>query len=92
MGIKGWILIGSIAVFLALASCAGPSRLELDYGTSKKIAAFNQVLDPDAEKNLDPVEGFDGNAAWRVVEKYQKEFEKPAPPPAYVFGVGSIGK
>ena len=90
MGIKDWILIGSIFICLTLASCVGPSRLEVDYGTSHKLATFNQVLDPDAEKNLESVEGFDGNAARRVVEKYEKDFEKPVPPPTYL--LGTIGK
>jgi hypothetical protein len=87
MATKDWILIGSIILFLALGSCAGPSRLEVDYGTSNKLATFNQILDPEAEKNLEPVEGFDGNAARRVVEKYQKDFEKPLPPPSFILGV-----
>jgi hypothetical protein len=92
MAIKDWILVGSIVLFLTLTSCVGPSRLEIDYGTSHKLATFNQILDPEAEKNLEPVTGFDGNAARRVVEKYQKDFEKPTPPPTYLLGVGTLGK
>jgi hypothetical protein len=92
MATKDWVLIGCMTLFLALASCAGPSRLEVDYGTSHKLARLNQILDPEAEKNLEPVTGFDGNAARRVVEKYQKDFEKPTPPPAYVLGVGTISR
>jgi hypothetical protein len=92
MATKGWILIGFLTLFLSLARCAGPSRLEIDCGTSHKLARFNQILDPEAEKDLEPVTGFDGNAAKRVVEKYQKDFEKPAPPPTYLLGVGTIGK
>ena len=89
---KDWILIGFMTLFFALTSCAGPSRLEIDYGTSHKLATFNQILDPEAEKNLEPVEGFDGDAARRVVEKYEKDFEKPAPPPTYIFGVQTSSK
>ena len=87
MAIRHGILIGSIVMFLTLASCVGPSRLDVDYGTSHKLATFNQVLDPDAVKNLEPVEGLDGNAAERVVEKYEKDFEKPSPPSAYILGL-----
>jgi hypothetical protein len=92
MAIKDWMLIGFMTLFLALTSCVGPSRLEIDYGTSHKLATFNQILDPEAEKSLEPVTGFDGNAARRVVEKYHKDFEKPTPPPTYVLGIGTIGK
>ncbi len=92
MAKKDLILIGFMTLFLALTSCAGPSRLDIDYGTSHKLATFNQILDPEAEKSLEPVIGFDGNAARRVVEKYQKDFEKASPPPTYVLGIGTIGK
>ena len=92
MATKDWILIGFIVLFLTLTSCAGPSRLEIDYGTSHKLSTFNQILDPEAEKNLEPVTGFDGNAARRVVEIYEKGFEKPSPPPTYIFGAQSPSK
>ena len=92
MATKDWMLISFITLFLALTSCAGPSRLEVDYGTSHKLATFNQILDPEAEKNLEPLEGFDGNAARKLVEKYEKDFEKPIPPPTYIFGIQSPSK
>ena len=95
-------LIGCVAVGLVLLSCAGPSssrrdffagpsRLEKDFGRSFELQKVNQIADPDAEKDLDPVTGFDGKAAQATTEKYRKEFEKPAPPPSYVLGIGSTG-
>ena len=30
--------------------CCGPTRLDLDYGTSHNLAIFNQILNPEAEK------------------------------------------
>ena len=103
---NSFLLIGLLALFSIVAGCAnlnkfctgsntfcpGPGRLEMDYGTSYKLAKFNQTLNPDAEKNLQPVTGFDGPAAKNTLDKYQKDFEKPAPPPTYVLGVGTIGK
>ena len=89
---RTFFLIGSVAMFLIFAGCAGPSRLEIDYGTSHKLSKFNQILDPEAEKNLEPVMGFDGNAARRVIEKYEKDFEKPSPPPTFILGVQSQKK
>ncbi len=87
-----FLLIGLAGIFLISVGCAGPSRLEMDYGTSFKLAKFNQILNPEAEKNLEPVTGFDGPAAKNTLDKYQKDFEKPTPPPTYVLGVGTIGK
>ena len=69
--------------------CSAPSRVTMDYGVSYKLSKYNQILNPDAEKNLKPVEGLDGKAANAVVEKYNKDFEKPAPAPTFTFSVGS---
>lgn len=87
-----FLLIGLAGIFLISVGCAGPSRLEMDYGTSFKLAKFNQILNPEAEKNLEPVTGFDGPAAKNTLDKYQKDFEKPTAPPTYILGVGTIGK
>ena len=96
-------LIGCVAMGLVLLGCAetnpferdyfatGPSRLEKDFGTSFKLQKVNQVADPGAERNLEPVIGLDGQAAQATIEKYRKEFEKPAPPAPYVFGIGGTG-
>jgi hypothetical protein len=89
---EDWIFIVFAALFLMSTGCAGPSRLEIDYGTSHKLSKFNQTLEPEAEKNMEPVIGFDGKAAENVVKKYQKDFEKPTPPPTYVLGVGNLSK
>jgi hypothetical protein len=72
------MLIPAVASML-LAGCAEVSRVEMDYGTSFKLSKFNQTLNPDAEKNLDPVVGLDGKAVDKIMERYHKEFEKPAP-------------
>jgi hypothetical protein len=61
----------------------------MDYGVSHKLSKYNQILNPDAEKNLAPVEGMDGKAAHAAVEKYRKDFEKPAPAQTFMFSVGS---
>ncbi len=69
----------------------GPSAVERDYGTSYRLAIFNQTLNPAAEKNLDPVEGFDGPAAKSALETYRTGFEKPSPPPVYTLSIGGMG-
>ena len=85
-----WVIVGVIAV--ALISCAGPSRLEMDFGTSAKLAVVNQTLNPEAGKNLEPVTGMDGKAAEGIMEVYRGGFEKPTPPTTYSFTIGDIGK
>jgi len=92
MGKGRFVLIGSVTIFLVITGCAGPSRLKMDYGTSFELAKLNQILDPGAEKNLEPATGLDGRAARAVIERYRTDFEKPTPPPTYVLGAGAIGK
>lgn len=86
---RSYILIGLGAIFLISTGCAGPSRLEMDYGTSVKLAKFNQTLNPDAEKNLEPVTGFDGGAAQATMGRYRKGFEEKTPAPTFTFSIGT---
>jgi hypothetical protein len=79
--------LGIVAVLVA--GCAiGPTRLEADYGNSYMAAKDNQILDPQASQNLEPVYGFDGQAAANTIERYRAGFSKPTPPPTYVLSVG----
>jgi hypothetical protein len=83
------VLIGLAAMVTISACTAGNlSRLEMDYGASSKLARFNQILNPEAGKNLEPVSGLDGQAAQATMEKYRKGFEKPEKEPAYMFSIG----
>ena len=84
--------IGAITLFsFLLLGCAGPSRLEMDYGTSFKLQKFNQTLDPGAEKNLALVEGLDGNAASAIVDQYQKGFSAAEKGSTYNISIGGGG-
>ena len=64
------------------------SRLEMDYGTSFRLAIFNQVLNADAEKNLEPVYGLDGRAAASAIGNYQKSFGFAKEKPVFMLNVG----
>lgn len=84
----GWIVL----LFL-LMSCAGPSRLETDFGNSSRLSKINQIHNPEAEKNVEPVYGLDGEAAQANTEKYRKDFEKSPPPVPSSLTIGiSSGK
>jgi hypothetical protein len=87
MTMKWLALIGIVALLALPIGCAGPSRVEMDYGTSVKLAKFNQVLNPEAERDLEPVTGLDGIASQKTIDRYRKDFEKPSPPPSYMFNV-----
>jgi hypothetical protein len=75
-----------------LISCAGPTRVEMDYGTSYKLQKFNQTANLEAEKNLAPVEGLDSRAAAGAMEKRHREFEKQEKAPSYIFNLGTTGR
>lgn len=87
---KSFLLIGIAGIFLLTVSCVA-SRVEMDYGTSFKLAKFNQTLNPQAEKNLEPVTGFDGSAAQAAVGRYRKGFEEKTSAPVYSINIGGFG-
>jgi hypothetical protein len=91
---KLFALTAVVAVLSITTSCAQmqQSRLEQDYGTSARHAKSNQILNPDADKNLEPVYGLSGNAAQENMKKYEKNFERPAKEPVYTFSVGGGSK
>ena len=70
------VLSTTLALFL-ISSCAQPSRVDKNYGKSVKQALVNQILDPEAERNLEPVTGLDGKAGQASIGKYRKTFEQP---------------
>jgi hypothetical protein len=63
-----------IAMVLMLAGCTHPVTLGGDTGQSMARQIQNQTFDPEAARNLQPVEGLDGQAAAIVVDQYRKSF------------------
>jgi hypothetical protein len=47
-----------------------------NWGRSYETAKFNQILNPDASKNLKPVVDLDGQATKNNVEKYRDSFKE----------------
>jgi hypothetical protein len=96
MARQSLLLIGLGMSLVLCVGCAeldpGPSLVAMDYGNSFNLAKQNQILNPGAQDNLDPVAGFDGRAAQKTINRYQKDFEKPTPPPKYVLSVGDLVK
>ena len=46
------------------------TTLDQNWGRSHESARFNQIMNPETEKNQDLVEGLTGPAAERVMESY----------------------
>jgi len=89
-------LIGLVA---ALSICSGCGKtittkketmLERNWGRSFESMKYNQILNPEAGKNLDPVVGLDGQSAEKNMDKYKKSFEKEPPQKAYNINLGGI--
>lgn len=78
-----------MATLFVIATGCTASRVEMDYGTSYRLAIANQTLNPGAAKNLEPVAGLEGPAAQKAHERYIKGFEKQEPQPTYLLNVGS---
>lgn len=56
---------------------------ETHFGASYEAARSGQILHPEAGKNLDPIEGFDGQAAEITMEKYRQGFRGAGEAPVY---------
>ena len=56
---------------------AQPIHLSEDYGQSFYAARENQILNPQAAKNLDPVTGMNGPILEQSLNRFQKMFAKP---------------
>lgn len=54
-----------------------PTELSSDFGDSQRAAKNNQILNPEASKNLEPVEGLDGPAGAKAMKRYRKFFDTP---------------
>jgi hypothetical protein len=69
LGLAGLIL-------LVCSGCSRPTTLGANTGIAYGMAKQNQILNPDAEGNLEPVEGMEGNVAKTAMELYRTGFEK----------------
>lgn len=79
---KQLVIIAVLAGFLII-SCGTrttlfkwESTLENNWGRSYETAKYNQIFNPDAHKNLDPVLGIDGRISDYNVEKYKTGFKE----------------
>ena len=69
-------ILAVIAVGLVAGACA-PTTISPNWGKAYQNMRAQQVLNPTAGEQLDPVEGQDGKVNATVMEAYRKNFEKP---------------
>ena len=72
----------SILLAGALSACAGTTpHWDSRFGLATRLAMRQQVADPAASRNADPVAGMDGRSARAAYERYQKAAgESPSSP------------
>ncbi len=76
--------VAGLFLLTGVGCTSAPATLGPDYGAAYGLAVHNQILNPEAGANLQPVSGLDGQGATKVMDKYRKSFEKPEPPPSLV--------
>ena len=78
------------AACVLLAGCVHTTPdWDAHFGDNARIALAQQVAQPLAARNADPVAGMDGRAARGAYERYQKSFSEPAQQPAPLVASGS---
>ena len=78
-----------VLLALVTSACGTTPRLDRQFGRSVASLRTQQVINPQASGNRDPVAGMDGRAANAAYETYQKSFTAPMPQSAaFTIGVG----
>jgi len=73
---RPFIVIGLIAALSICLGCAATPELDRTWGKSFEAGKSNQIMNPEAGKNLEPVVGLDGQVAEVVLENYDKLFKQ----------------
>ena len=82
---KNLLKVGTIAIVSFIWSCGGitpyhqDSSVNKNWGRSVETAKYNQIINPEAGKNIEAVSGFDGSAGESNLEKYKDSFKKTGP-------------
>jgi len=60
-----------------LSACQTTPNFDSKFGEAARATFSQQIINPNAGNNSDPVTGLDGQAARDVIENYQKSFAQP---------------
>lgn len=84
------ILLWSVAGMLTACAPATP-RWDAHFGEAAGIARAQQIFNPQASLNVEPVPGIDGQAGDAIIDNYRNAFRNPRPPMRGVIDVGTSG-
>ena len=84
------IVTGLIATLSFSLGCGKMTTLEKNWGESFESEKYNQIANPEAQENLEPVVGLDGVAAERNMEKYRGGFKEQPREEVYNLRLGTI--
>ena len=68
------------------------TKLDRNWGKSFESAKQNQILNPEAGKEPEPVVGMDGQAAEKIIEKHRQSFERETPKEVYNINMDDLGR
>lgn len=63
-------------IMVSGTGCSHPTTLGANTGVAYNMARDNQMLNPEAGENLEPVAGMEGNISKTAMELYRRGFEK----------------
>jgi hypothetical protein len=89
-GLAG-LLAASLATLLATTGCTSTTpNLDQHFGSGVNLIKAQQILNPQAAQNTNPVNGIDGKAAKSAYDEYQKSYKTPEQHSnAFTIGIGS---
>jgi hypothetical protein len=70
------VALALVGIALLVGACSR-ATISPNWGAAYQNMRANQVLNPTAGEQLDPVEGQAGNVNTTAMEAYRKGFEKP---------------
>jgi hypothetical protein len=68
-----------VLIAVTISGCSTTPYLDSRFGDAVNTAKAQQIINPDASKNADPVAGLDGTPARDSIERYEKTFKEPPP-------------
>ncbi|SFL75122.1 hypothetical protein [Rugamonas rubra] len=78
----------ALAAAVLLSGCVATTPdWDQHFGEANRVAWAQQVLQPAAGQNPDPVAGLDGAAAVAVRARYLKSYTEPPAPASFTIGV-----
>jgi hypothetical protein len=82
----------SLVLSLAMAACTSTTpNLDQHFGEGVNLTKFQQMIDPQASRNRDPVHGIDARAAKSAYDEYQKSYRTPEPQStSFTIGIGGV--